>query len=101
MSALSSALLDLGLQAASSSSTSPSSSSMLQTRHVLVCGDADFAYTTALRHTLRSRSCDDVRIFSSSYEPEAELIDRYPQAAAAITESTVASPPTMMKSPEP
>ena len=64
------ALLDLGLPAPSSAAPPP---------RVLVCGDADFAYTSALRNALPS-----ARILATAFEPEAELLARYPHAAETI-----------------
>lgn len=60
-------LLDLGLPSTSAS-------------RVLVCGDADFAYSCALK----ARLPDSAKLWTSSYEPEAELLQRYPHAADAI-----------------
>ena len=59
------ALLDLGLPSPSAAAAPP---------RVLVCGDADFAYTSALRNALPS-----ARILATAFEPEAELLARYPQ----------------------
>ena len=64
------ALLDLGLPSPSTSAAPP---------RVLVCGDADFAYTSALRTALPS-----ARILATAFEPEAELLARYPHAAETI-----------------
>ena len=51
-------------------------------RNILICGDADFAYSLALESSLSERG--GVSLFASAYEPEDELIARYPHAAAAI-----------------
>ena len=64
------ALLDLGLPPPSAAASPP---------RVLVCGDADFAYTSALRTALPS-----ARILATAFEPEAELLARYPHAAETI-----------------
>ena len=52
-----------------------------ENRRVLVCGDADFAYSRALAAQLRGTG---TLIWTSCYEPEADLLVRYPHAAAAI-----------------
>jgi len=49
---------------------------------VLVCGDADFAYSSALARALRERGVD-ARLFASAYEDRALLLERYPSAAGA------------------
>lgn len=70
-------LLDLGLLRTSTMwRTSP---------NILICGDADFAYATALAKRLQEQP---VKIFASAYEPEAELLSRYPHAADAMESLT-------------
>ena len=68
-------ILDLGL-------LRPQLASLIPTPRILVCGDADFAYTLALEKSLRGRRC---AIFTSAYEREAELMERYPHAAESMS----------------
>ena len=69
-------VLDLGL-------LRTSTTSLLNSPRILVCGDADFAYATALADSLRELQ-PPAHIFASAYEPEPELLSRYPHAAAAM-----------------
>ena len=70
-------LMDLGLRSTKLSSSKPA--------RVLVCGDADFAYSEALVSAL---SCDSeavgVHLYATCYETEEMLLDRYPHAASTI-----------------
>jgi len=52
-------------------------------KRVLVCGDADMAYSLALESSLRAQACS-FSLFTSTFEPEDELFARYPHAAQAM-----------------
>ena len=66
----STALLDLRLPAAPAPAPA----------RVLICGDADFAYSRALAARLRHRA----QIWTSCFEAEEALLQRYPHAGAAM-----------------
>ena len=88
------ALLDLGLPPPSAAATPP---------RVLVCGDADFAYTSALRTALPS-----ARILATAFEPvetahdgpeEAHMtIERWPldDAIAAASDGRITDSKTQI-----
>jgi len=69
-------ILDLGLHAESHlPSTVP---------RILICGDADFKYARALQSRLDALGGAGARgpqIFASAFEPEEELVSKYPDAA--------------------
>ena len=64
-------LVDLGLSSPHTSIARPA--------RVLVCGDADFDYTKALTQRLR-----EVEVWTSCFEREDDLLERYPHAAPSI-----------------